>query len=205
MDHKTSDHPSRRTARTSSVHYLRQNVSSLRVGRYGKGWFPTLRCLSRYHALAERQHLNLSSSLGTWCQDLAKAPHTLCQGYKIRNWKQRRPSKRTDFLGHTLPLPHSLSPGVVTNHSHQVLQPIFLTWHMPTPPGQQQRFLFACVGCVGLCPKSPLAKSTARFQFHWDSQQAPWSSSKAGSREGSSIAPQQLCYREKGLFDSGTE
>lgn len=91
------------------------------------------------------------------------------------------------------------------SQGHQVLHLIFLTWHMPKPPGQQQHFLFAYVGCVGLCQKSPLAKSTAKFQSHWDSQQAPWSSSKAGSHEGSSIAPQQLCYRERGLFYSGTE
>lgn len=82
---------------------------------------------------------------------------------------------------------------------------VFLTWHMPKPPGQRQHSPSVCVGCVGLCPRSPLAKSTARFLSHWDSQQAPWSSSEADSHAGSSIAPQQLCYRGWGLFYSGTE
>lgn len=97
------------------------------------------------------------------------------------------------------------APRQQLSRGHQVVHLLVLTWHMPEPPEQQQHFLFAYVGCVGLCQKCPLAKSTAKFQFHWDSQQAPWSGSKAGSLEGSSIAPQQLCYRERGPFCSGTE
>lgn len=157
--------------------------------------------------MADSKHLNLGSSSGSWCQVLVKvsyAPSRLWNSIlptKTDYWRLRLPSHR--------PASHSTNPALTTlqqqpSQGYLVVHLLVLTWHTPKPPEQQQHFLSAYVGCVGRCPKCLLARSTAKFQFHWDSQQAPWSGSKAGSREGSSIAPQQLCYRERGPFCSGT-